>query len=188
MKLKAKAGKTFGLLTVIKRDRKRLDRVYWLCKCSCGVIKSVRSDKLGTTTVSCGHYNRELIQKVKEGTKSSLFKTTKSRLFYYTVVKPLHDRIKFRDGNACVLCGTKKNLHVHHIMRKSQYRGLLLEPNNLVTVCQQCHLYNAHSGNTNLINYDTASALLSIVFRNESVMPTPEDILIAVKLKAGAFL
>jgi hypothetical protein len=187
MKLKSKKGKTFGLLTVIKRDRKRMDRVYWICKCSCGVIKSVRGDKLGTTTVSCGHYNRELIRKAQEGA-DSMFKTNKHRLFYYIVLKPLHDHIRSRDGNKCVLCGTKKNLHVHHILRKSKYRSYLLEPCNLITLCETCHFFDAHSGNTNTVNLELADSLLRIAFINERVCPTPEDLIKIVIDKAKPFL
>lgn len=60
-------GKIFGRLTVLKRDfekeqQRRLsgakERVYWLCKCSCGSITSVRSEQLKTGgTKSCGCYN-----------------------------------------------------------------------------------------------------------------------------------
>ena len=188
MKLKPRSGKTYGLLTVLKRDRKRLTRVYWLCKCSCGTIKSVRSDKLGTDTFSCGCYQRELIRKAREGAMSTLFKTPRHRLFYYTIVKPLHDQIKHRDGNCCVLCGTRKNLHIHHILRKSKYRHLLLEPSNLITLCENCHFFDAHSGNTNDINLELSHILLLESFRNELITPTPEDLIFSIKEKAGEFL
>jgi hypothetical protein len=150
------------------------------------VIKSVRGDKLGTTTVSCGHYNRELIRKAREGA-DSMFKTNKHRLFYYIVVKPLHDQVKLRDGNKCVLCNTKKKLHVHHILRKSKYRSFLLEPCNLITLCENCHLYDAHSGNTNCINLPLASNLLKIVFDHEQKMPTPDSLISSVMEKANPF-
>lgn len=188
MKLRRKVGHTFGLLTVLRRDVTRLDRVYWICRCSCGVLKSVRTDKLGKDTISCGHYNRELIRKSKEGAKSSLFKNTKSRLFYYTVVKPLHDRIKQRDGNACVLCGTKKNLHVHHILRKSKYPKLLSEPANLICLCEFCHIMDAHNGNTNTINLALSETLLTLSFLNELKLPTPIDLINKIQKNTLPFL
>lgn len=188
MKLKPRKGKTYGLLTVIRRDKKRMDRVYWTVKCSCGTIKSVRADKLGKSTVSCGCYNRELIRKSREGSDSSMFKTSKRRLFYYSVVKPLHDQIKKRDGNRCALCKTKKNLHVHHILRKSKFRLYLLEPCNLISLCENCHFLDAHSGNTNTVNWSLASTLLSIVFINEQLNPTSQLLIDRVAEKAKPFL
>lgn len=51
-------GQKFGRLTVIKRDESRLiggkKRTYWLCKCECGNIVSVRADQLGKDSNSCG--------------------------------------------------------------------------------------------------------------------------------------
>lgn len=54
-------GQRFGSLTVIKRDESRRGKVYWICRCDCGNIKSVESYKLKTgNTSSCGckQYNR----------------------------------------------------------------------------------------------------------------------------------
>lgn len=124
--------------------------------------------------MSCGHYNRELIQKAREGAASTLFRSNKKRFRYYLAVKPLYDRIRERDGNCCVLCQTRKKLHVHHILRKSRYRQYLFEPANLVTLCEKCHLYDAHKGNTNDIDLKVASALLETVYYNELDLPTPE--------------
>lgn len=55
-------GTVFGKLTVLSRDMTRPTGqnkpAYWLCKCSCGEICSVRSDHLrGGTTTSCGCIN-----------------------------------------------------------------------------------------------------------------------------------
>ena len=53
-------GKSFGLLTVLKRDEtktyiNRRYRAVWLCKCQCGNTASVRSHALRTgRTKSCG--------------------------------------------------------------------------------------------------------------------------------------
>ena len=183
MKLNVKLGKTYGFLTVLRRDITKTNRVYWICKCSCGIQKSVRSDNLGTTTISCGHYNKELIRKATEGVSSSLFKTNKQRFFYYMAVKPLYEQIRNRDNNCCVLCKTKTNLHIHHILRKSKYSQWILEPANLITVCNHCHLWSVHDGNTNKINLELSSELLSIAFQHELQHPTSTLLINIVKEK-----
>ena len=50
------AGKTFGLLTAVKRTKKR-DRdgkILWLCKCKCGGTALVNSHNLAHKRKSCG--------------------------------------------------------------------------------------------------------------------------------------
>ena len=163
--LKSKRGKVFGLLTVLRRDRKR-KRTYWICQCECGVVKSIRSDHIGTSTFSCGCYNEELIRKATEHAGSTTFKTSRHRLLFYKVVKPLYSQVKARDNNCCVLCGKRTGLHVHHILRKSKYPQLMFEPCNLITLCSSCHFYDAHAGNTNTVDLDLANDLLTIAFRN----------------------
>lgn len=60
--LKDLTNQTFGRLTVIERDTSKLmgkeNFAYWLCKCQCGNIVSVRGDHLRNgTTQSCGCLN-----------------------------------------------------------------------------------------------------------------------------------
>jgi hypothetical protein len=161
----SKVGKTYGLLTVLRRDKTK-KRTYWICQCDCGVVKSVRSDHLGKNTVSCGCYNEEIIRKIKERAGSNTFRLRGHRLLFYKVVKPLYSEIKKRDNNCCVLCGKRTGLHIHHILRKSKYPELMFEPCNLITLCDTCHLWDAHSGNTNTINLELAQELLQIAFNN----------------------
>ena len=48
-------GRTFGMLTVLKRAENRNNRVFWTCKCECGNIKDIRaSSLLFELTHSCG--------------------------------------------------------------------------------------------------------------------------------------
>lgn len=48
-------GRTFGMLTVLKRAENRNNRVFWTCKCECGNIKDIRaSSLLSEATRSCG--------------------------------------------------------------------------------------------------------------------------------------
>ncbi len=48
-----------------------------------------------------------------------------------------------RDGFRCQLCGTRRNLQVHHIRYRSHCGGDSTD--NLLTVCQGCHAA-IHSG------------------------------------------
>lgn len=54
-KIKDLTGQKFGRLTVIGLDDKPGRKTYWICKCDCGNVKSVRSDSLqGGRIKSCG--------------------------------------------------------------------------------------------------------------------------------------
>jgi len=51
--------------------------------------------------------------------------------------KNLREKILARDNWKCVKCGSKKFLHVHHLIPRSKGGGD--EPSNLVTFCEKCH-------------------------------------------------
>lgn len=55
-------GTRFGRLVVIRFDHTNgRGRIYWWCRCDCGVEKAVRGGSLTERrTFSCGCYNREL--------------------------------------------------------------------------------------------------------------------------------
>jgi len=49
------SGMQFGDLTVLHRDMERVPKVYYICRCKCGELTSVRSDGLtGDKVHSCG--------------------------------------------------------------------------------------------------------------------------------------
>ena len=51
--------KRFGKLTVLQLDKDRTKRKsYWICRCDCGNIKSIRADSLKIVT-SCGCVKKE---------------------------------------------------------------------------------------------------------------------------------
>lgn len=58
----------------------------------------------------------------------------------------------------CVVCNGKKSLEVHHIKPFNSHPELELDPNNLVTLCENkrngvnCHLLFGHLGNYRSIN------------------------------------
>ena len=51
-------GKTFGRLTVVERAGSRNHYALWLCRCSCGITKSVTSNALRQGQQSCGCIRR----------------------------------------------------------------------------------------------------------------------------------
>ncbi len=58
-------GKTYNRLIVIRRDTER-SGVYWICRCECGNIVSVRTNNLTSgSTKSCGCLNAEIIHRPK---------------------------------------------------------------------------------------------------------------------------
>jgi 5-methylcytosine-specific restriction endonuclease McrA len=46
-------------------------------------------------------------------------------------------RIRKRDGNQCVNCGSSRNLSVHHILASRD--GGNNDSTNLITLCSSCH-------------------------------------------------
>lgn len=44
-----------------------------------------------------------------------------------------------RDNGICQMCGTNQNLHLHHILYRSQRRDLINEPTNCIMLCSECH-------------------------------------------------
>jgi hypothetical protein len=49
------------------------------------------------------------------------------------------EEIRARDGNRCSRCGSPRNLHVHHRIRRSQ--GGQDDAQNQITLCAECHIY-----------------------------------------------
>lgn len=44
-----------------------------------------------------------------------------------------------RDEGKCKRCGSKNNLHIHHIKSFAEYKDLRFEVNNGITLCKKCH-------------------------------------------------
>lgn len=60
-------NKKFGRLTVIKQAPTTRKRTWWICKCDCGNVVTVRSDSLRSgNTTSCGCYQREVVSKYQK--------------------------------------------------------------------------------------------------------------------------
>lgn len=78
--VKDRVGETVGRLTIIDRGEDKFSkhgtrRVYWVCQCECGNIKTIRADQLdGKHTMSCGCLQRE---------KSAEYNSTRERKVIY---------------------------------------------------------------------------------------------------------
>lgn len=55
------------------------------------------------------------------------------------------DKVKKRDGNRCVLCGSSEKLQAHHVKPTFLYPECSADIENGVTLCKSCH-QTIHSG------------------------------------------
>lgn len=44
-----------------------------------------------------------------------------------------------RDGFKCIICGSRKFIQAHHLLRYADHAGKRLDPNNSCTLCKTCH-------------------------------------------------
>ena len=58
----------------------------------------------------------------------------------------LRQRVLKRDGWRCQICGSSKDLHVHHLTRRSSLGHDVLD--NLITLCAGCHKLQHRSHST----------------------------------------
>ena len=58
--------------------------------------------------------------------------------YFNTTWKQTRKKIIKRDGG-CLVCGSKKSLHVHHVYNKSTHPRHCLTVRYLVTMCKDCH-------------------------------------------------
>ena len=100
-------GQTFGYWTVIEKDSSpKSKKTYWICKCKCGKIKSVRSDILKRNNQSCGCATKERM-------KNQTVDLTKQRFGMLTVLNQAkRENVKTKDsfwlcqcdcGNICTV-------------------------------------------------------------------------------------
>ena len=63
-------GQTFNYLTFIKKDIEKsaqAKRPYWICKCNCGTIKTIRASAvISGATKSCGCLNKQKIKDISQ--------------------------------------------------------------------------------------------------------------------------
>ena len=152
-------GLIFGRLLVLYRDEVRSKRspCYWMCKCECGTIKSIRGDGLRSHAAhSCGCLHKEIISKqTKERHRKNRIRNSDSIHAYIIKNKKSRDKLtnlnkktKARDLFTCRLCGKRETaLYAHHIEKFSDATEKRDDPMNLITLCKPCHLA-AHNHDT----------------------------------------
>lgn len=96
-------GKKFGKYTVLYRDntkpKGKTCKVYWICQCECGNIKSVRGDHLKSGAIlSCGCEHKKI---VSEKTTIDL---TGQRFGQLTVIRKVDKPRETNDRSAYWLC------------------------------------------------------------------------------------
>ena len=76
------------------------------------------------------------------------------------ITKNIKRNIKRRDSETCLCCGRKFETHleVHHIMPLSRFPELATIPENMASLCQQCHaryheLYKHNEGAVSFAEY-----------------------------------
>lgn len=75
---KDRTGEVIGRLTVLgpapdRFDKRGKSRIYWICRCECGMVKEFRDDRLdGNHTMSCGCLQRERASEANKGRKDGI--------------------------------------------------------------------------------------------------------------------
>ena len=52
-----------------------------------------------------------------------------------------------KDERYCHICGSKKNIQLHHIYPRHLFPEKIFDENNLIPLCRACHLRFGHLGN-----------------------------------------
>lgn len=110
-RLKDLTGMRFNRLIVLKRDETKKNRVYWICKCDCGSIKSIMSKHLISGKVkSCGCLHIESIKKSNK--KHGMCKTRIYRIWTnikYGCYNPNFNGYKYYGGRGIEMCSEWKH-------------------------------------------------------------------------------
>jgi hypothetical protein len=76
----------------------------------------------------------------------------------------LSPAIKYRDKYTCVLCGERGgDLTAHHIIPWSKDHSLRFDPQNIVTLCDDCHYNRAHAGSWRYTDPEIAERLTEYI-------------------------
>ena len=176
MAFKDETGKRYGRLTVLYRDESKPKghghKVWWICKCDCGNIKSIKGENLRRgLTKSCGCLQKESLGKIR-------FNDISGKQFGFLV--PLYPIGKEKNGTTiwhckCMNCGGTKDVVATYLTTghtyscgciSSSYGELkikqLLEENN-INFIQQYSFDDCKSDKNYKLKFDFA------IFKNQSL-------------------
>jgi len=132
-------GQKFGRWLVLHYSHTKDNRVYWLCRCICGIEKNVLSNRLrnGAST-SCGCYKLE----INRGQNSRFWRGGSNNGYPLEWTDELREFIRNRDHRKCQYpeCDyddtrEQQKLSVHHIdSHKKNCNGW-----NLISICNKHH-------------------------------------------------
>ena len=148
LRIKDLTGLRFGRWVVLKEvpERDKHGAIQWLCRCDCGNEVVVSGNSLrGKRTKSCGCLLSEAMSNSsrKDGAtfSESGFATSKEgRLRGNRAYKSFREEILSRDNRTCVCLETGDSLHCHHYEKPHDDGALLMNPENVITLCPNCHL------------------------------------------------
>lgn len=162
-------GKEFGRLIVIGKSIK--GGRFWDCLCQCGNEKAIKNYHLNSgKSKSCGCILKEtapqnmlnFLKNLREeqGLPPDLNKSSNDKLARAKFI-PLAKEIYERDDFCCIWCSDKNvKLNAHHLETWSSNPDKRFDKENLVTLCEPCHL-KVHNNNWFSIPNPSMTILLS---------------------------
>jgi 5-methylcytosine-specific restriction endonuclease McrA len=86
------------------------------------------------------------------------------------LVSVLYKSIVLKRDGGCLLCGSRADLRLHHIIPVKGHGVESHALSNLATLCADCHLYKAHSGHFHKLDLKISLLLLLKVRINQSIL------------------
>lgn len=65
--------------------------------------------------------------------------TERARFYRSPEWRAVREAVFMRDGRICAKCKSQENLNIDHVLPRSKYKHLQLEPSNLRVLCWPCN-------------------------------------------------
>jgi len=115
-------GKVSNILYQGYLNCKHDDGKYYCLKCACSIFSSGEKSY---------RWNPNLTDEQRKANDSRIGNING----YYEFIR----KVQQRDSFKCVICGSKKNIHVHHLNGFSWDKKNQINPENAVCLCEKCH-------------------------------------------------
>ena len=134
-------NKVYGYWTILNEPHQyRNNQIYLKCRCKCGTERYVQKQSIiQGKSLSCGCYRTEKSKERIELYNKKLGRDNQNKVHWYNQFKWRNTRKKFIKDK-CVNCGTDENLVLHHIYCARYYPNLRYTEENLITLCEKCHM------------------------------------------------